>query len=86
MNETDKPAPHSDYAPANIFVGKYDVPADGWVKLDDAHVLLLHQVGERQFAAEGDGPLWLIVEDGNFWPVMIQLSHDDLGALRPGKS
>lgn len=62
------------YSPGNLFVGKYDVPPDGHIRLRHPRVKVLRgvvtQAGWRE---DPDGDRWLIVEDGDFWPVMVRL-------------
>ena len=68
----------SKYAKANLFVGKYQIPESGHIRLSDrARVRYLrgHETSEGWKQAEAGEPdeLWLMVEDGDFWPVMIRL-------------
>ena len=77
----------SKYARVNLFVGKYNVPSDGHIKLgDDAHVMYIRGREKADgWEEDPEGDVWLIVEDGGFWPVMIRLDeHDE--HLGPGRS
>ena len=71
----------SGYAKVNLFVGKYRVPKDGHIRLPNAKVRLL--LGrETPEGWVGDGTeWWLMIEDGDFWPVMVRLS-DTLDELK----
>lgn len=73
------------YAPVNIFVGSYDIPRNGHIKISDAHVdLRLGYSTDMGWIEDPKGDPWLIVEDGYFWPVMVRLdsSHIRLGTLQ----
>jgi hypothetical protein len=79
-----------DYARSNIFVGKYEVPEDGWVALPNAKIRYMLQLPSghafldetpKNRRAYPDAPRWLILEDGDFWPVMLRL---DEPATAPG--
>jgi hypothetical protein len=63
------------YARANLFVGKYKVPSDGHIRLGSgARVRYLRgREGADGWMQDAAGPVWLIVEDGDFWPVMIRI-------------
>jgi hypothetical protein len=67
------------YARANLFVGKYQIPPSGQIKLSaQARVRYLRgTVTAEGWAEDANGKLWLIVEDGNFWSVMIELDDQD---------
>jgi hypothetical protein len=67
------------YARANLFVGKYQIPPSGQIKLSaQARVRYLRgTVTGEGWTEDAGGKLWLIVEDGNFWTVMIELGDQD---------
>lgn len=78
----------SGYAKTNIFVGKYDVPADGHLRLSNAKLKIVrlspysYITGKERHEGGGmmvteDGDPWLIVEDGDFWAVMVHLEEGD---------
>lgn len=72
------------YANGNLYVGKYEVPEDGWVKFDHPRVRYMLQLpsghafldeNHRNRRSYPDAPRWLIIEDDDFWPVMIRLEE-----------
>lgn len=73
----------SAYARVN-FVGKYDVPPDGWIRLPNARVRVLlgktTEAGWTSCSVESGGEPWLLVDDGDFFPVVIRLDsiRDDI--------
>ena len=73
------------YAKNNLFIGKYQLPSGGWLRLpDDAHFVvrhLLRQQDDGTYWGLGDGPISLILEDGNFWPVMVSLTDKEAASL-----
>jgi len=77
----------SKYARANLFVGGYNIPEDGHIRLgDDARVVYLRG-REKSSGWEEDpnGALWMMVEDGGFWPVMIEMGERDERIVSPGR-
>jgi len=83
--------PDPKYAAANLFVGKYAIPADGHIRLAPEARLRFLRGRELPsgWTSDPGGELWLIVEDCDFWPVMIRLEADaypELNALYPRES
>lgn len=77
-DELRVPSTAALYARTNLFVGKYQVPKDGHIRLDHARVRILRgTVTEEGWMEDREGNPWLLVEDGGFWPVMIQLDLDE---------
>jgi hypothetical protein len=72
-----------DYARANLFVGKYRVPTNGHIRLPEtARVRVLRGVVDQEGWSQDDGgEPWLIVEDGDFWSVMVRLDRAELASL-----
>jgi hypothetical protein len=73
------------YARVNLFVGKYQGPKDGHIRLDKARVRFMHgrveAGGWHQRATDETDELWLIVDDGDFWPVMVRLNQAEIAAF-----
>jgi hypothetical protein len=77
------------YDKANIFVGKYNIPKDGHIKLNKVKIKIKMGVelsdglGVIDSFKKTDDKFdpWLIIEDGNFWPVMIKLGEEDLDSI-----
>lgn len=68
------------YARANVFVGAYQVPTDGHVRLPESTRvrIVCGVVSPLGWRADPLGEPWLIVDDGRgFWPVMVRLSEAD---------
>jgi hypothetical protein len=80
--EEEKRIDPDGYAAANLFVGKYSVPDDGHIALGDGvRIRYMRKVGGHMWIDDAEftgdvttAQLWLIIEDGDFWPVMINIS------------
>jgi hypothetical protein len=71
------------YERVNLFVGGYKVPKGGHLRLADATVRFIRGVETEQGWIGTNNPLdplWMIVEDGDFWPVMVRLSSEEIVA------
>jgi hypothetical protein len=82
-NETDLES-ESGYARGNLFVGKYGIPKNGHISLPNAKVRVLMGVETPTgWVQDSQGAPWLIVQDGDFWPVMVRLdpTSDQLPAV-----
>lgn len=69
------------YAPINIFIGKYEL-LETHIRLNNANIIYKLRSEDGKFYDERNAPPgnyteWLIIEDGDFWPVMINLSEVD---------
>jgi len=69
----------ADYAPCNIFVGKYDVPENGHVRISNFKIRIIRgtEFGDG-WREDKNGTPWLIIQDDEFLPVMIRLSEKDV--------
>jgi hypothetical protein len=76
-----------EYHKANLFTGRYRTGLLGRVGvhigLPDATIRILrgHDF-EDGWRETPNGAYWLVIEHGNFWPVMFRLDDEDIAALR----
>lgn len=65
-----------------IYVGKYKVPKGGVIPLPKSRLRVLNfYVGTGKHGAVKDDRLTLIVEDGDFWPVICKLDDREAEEL-----
>lgn len=80
-----RPPEPKGYAPGNVFVGRYKVPKDGWVRIENPRIRYMRQLPSGHAFVDDEestrrlypnASVWLIVEDGDFWPVMVHIDRE----------